>query len=127
MAGDAALAAVAGCVREVAGHGGGLAARHGGEEFAVLLPGIDLPEALTAADRLRRAVAALALLHPGSPHGVLTLSIGVAHGAPAPGQDPGVLFAEANAALSLAKAASRNCVRSHVGVPATADVPLPVG
>ncbi|MCU0684545.1 MAG: GGDEF domain-containing protein [Polyangiaceae bacterium] len=53
-----------------------LVARYGGEEFVVLTRGIEAPQAMLLADRLREAVAALP---PPSPGGSgLTISIGVA-------------------------------------------------
>ena len=76
------------CLRRIAGVPGGerlppqgdLVARYGGEEFAVILPGADRFGAIDVAERLRDAVQALRLPHPGSPTGLVTISIGVAVG-----------------------------------------------
>jgi diguanylate cyclase (GGDEF)-like protein len=38
-----------------------LICRYGGEEFAVILPGVDLARAITVAERARQAAAALAI------------------------------------------------------------------
>ncbi len=78
QAGDEALIKVA---RVLAAHGqraGDCVARYGGEEFVLLLPGLDTRAAQAMAEDLCRAVAALALPHAESEHGVVTLSIGVA-------------------------------------------------
>ncbi len=56
-----------------------LVARYGGEEFAAILPGTSLNGALIVADRVLTSVTALALKHPASPKGIVTLSIGVAY------------------------------------------------
>lgn len=56
---------------------GGFAARHGGEEFALLLPGVDAPEAAGRAELLRAEVAAHTFVF-GEDAVALTLSAGVA-------------------------------------------------
>jgi diguanylate cyclase (GGDEF)-like protein len=54
-------------------------ARYGGEEFALLSYDIDSREAESLAEKMRRAVAALAIKHDGSQAGgFVTISIGVA-------------------------------------------------
>lgn len=53
--GDGVIGAVAWLLRENA-RGSDVVARHGGEEFAVLLPMTALPEAVTVAERLRTAI-----------------------------------------------------------------------
>lgn len=91
------------------------AARFGGDEFAVLLPGTNGADAQPLAERIMRAIGAApvgvgnGLTHP------VTLSIGIA--ALAPGSADGdlkaladKLIAEADAALYRAKAAGRNRV-----------------
>lgn len=73
-AGDLALRRVAALCRTLL-RCQDLAARLGGEEFALLLPGTDLRGALNLAERLRRAVEGLRLDgHPAS----MTVSLGVA-------------------------------------------------
>ncbi|HTJ81616.1 MAG TPA: diguanylate cyclase [Polyangiaceae bacterium] len=81
--------------------------RYGGEEFAVVLRDIDLPEAQAAIERLVRSVRRLAIEHEGSPHGIITLSAGVAAG---PASSPANWIARADAALYAAKDAGRNRV-----------------
>ncbi|MEZ5686128.1 MAG: GGDEF domain-containing protein [Paracoccaceae bacterium] len=57
-------------------------ARIGGEEFAVLLPGADLAEAIAVAERLRGAVAEMRVAWQGVVHDRQTASLGVAQWAP---------------------------------------------
>ncbi|GAB3375603.1 GGDEF domain-containing protein [Azotobacter armeniacus] len=74
--GDKVLVAVANSVREHV-RGADIAGRLGGEEFALILPGATLPEALIAAERLRETIAATTLVY-GSTHIRCTSSFGVA-------------------------------------------------
>jgi diguanylate cyclase (GGDEF)-like protein len=110
-AGDDLLRRVAGLlqgsVRKV-----DLVARYGGEEFAVIQPRADRAAALTAAEKLREAIAAAALPHPASERGHVTVSIGVASW-PEDANDPGTLMDCADAALFAAKRAGRDAVRAH--------------
>lgn len=79
MLGDQCLKQVAETLRSVFGRSGELTARVGGEEFVVVLPNINLPQATAAAERLRASLAQRELPHGGSavsPY--VTLSIGVA-------------------------------------------------
>ncbi len=86
----------------------GRAARFGGEEFAVLLPGTGSDEALEMAESLRRAVAAqsFALRTSGTRLGNVTVSLGVAM--LRPGEDEAGLTERADAALYRAKQEGRN-------------------
>ncbi len=84
-AGDGVLRAVAERLDAGARARGGLAARCGGEEFAVLLPACGEARALRLAEGLRAAVEALAIPHPSGVAGVVTVSVGVAAARPAAG------------------------------------------
>lgn len=76
-AGDAALRAVAGCIRAHV-RLFDTVARYGGEEFAVVMPGATLADAVAAAERLRREIATLAYQPVSAERHPLTISIGVA-------------------------------------------------
>jgi diguanylate cyclase (GGDEF)-like protein len=91
------------------------AGRNGGEEFAILLPDTDIHEALRTAERVRAAVAEIAL--PGTDAAV-TASIGVA-GFPDHASTPDRLERLADAALYLAKRQGRN--RVELAEPAAID------
>jgi len=111
-AGDAVLQAIAGCISGCLRRPRDLGARFGGEEFTVLLPGLDSAGALTVAERIRSAVLALDIVHRGGPAGLVSVSIGVAAAFPHFGGVPGALVQDADAALYRAKHVGRN----HVAV-----------
>ncbi len=88
-----------------------LAARIGGEEFALVLPSTDASQALQIAEQLRSHVEALGLPHPASPVApTLTVSIGVATATPQHYLSPEELVAAADQSLYRAKSGGRNRV-----------------
>jgi diguanylate cyclase (GGDEF)-like protein len=82
--------------------------RYGGEEFLILLPGCDGPQAVVIANRLCEKVAATAV-HAGDADVPVTVSIGLASTADV-GLDSTALFGAADTALYRAKAEGRNRV-----------------
>ena len=110
IAGDAALMALALCLRRNLHRPGDLAARYGGEEFAVVLPCTDPAGAAQVAETIRRDVLAAAIAHAGSPIGAMSVSIGLASLSPRDADHPADLVAAADAALYASKAGGRNRV-----------------
>ncbi|MGH3758262.1 GGDEF domain-containing protein [Actinophytocola sp.] len=114
LAGDAVLRAVAEAIRHsVRGHD--MVGRYGGEEFAVVLPGLGPEDVLVTAERIRAAIASVtvtAIDLDGMERtiGGLTASVGAAI-FPDHGADRTSLLLAADAALYEAKAAGRDCTR----------------
>jgi diguanylate cyclase (GGDEF)-like protein len=105
-AGDLCLVEVAALLRRCVRSDGDLAARLGGEEFALLLPGGHAGAARAAADRVLAAFVERALAHPDSPVAAsVTVSIGYA--VAVPGEDATTLYRRADSALYLAKSDGR--------------------
>lgn len=78
VAGDAVLGAIGGCIRSELRASEDLAARFGGEEFIVLLPGLERAGAFIIAEAIRVAVARLATPHERADAGAVTVSTGLA-------------------------------------------------
>ena len=85
-----------------------MAARVGGEEFAVILPGSDLAATRTSAERLREIVARTPLVHDGKTIAI-TVSIGAATMVPSD-PDADTTLIRADDALYRAKKNGRNQV-----------------
>jgi diguanylate cyclase (GGDEF)-like protein len=105
IAGDAVLRQIAGHLRRAARRGD-LAARIGGEEFALLLPDTGLDEAAVLAEQLRTAVAADRFILDGQRQPV-TISIGLA-ALQAGRANRSALLRAADLALYRAKDGGRN-------------------
>ncbi|MEI7027528.1 histidine kinase N-terminal 7TM domain-containing diguanylate cyclase [Paenibacillus sp. y28] len=104
-AGDQALSDFAGHLQQFFS-GKGIAARIGGEEFAVCLSGYRDYEALEEAEKFRVAAASRAVLLPAATISV-TVSIGIAHGEQ-PGSTFEELYQQADAALYHSKETGKN-------------------
>ncbi|MFB9885857.1 diguanylate cyclase domain-containing protein [Balneatrix alpica] len=108
-AGDEVLKHIATLLSCQAQRSGEVAARVGGEEFALLLPGVDLARARVTAERVRAQLAELGLPHPDSPaNSHVTLSIGISARVPDMESTSDTLLKEADNALYEAKAQGRN-------------------
>ena len=112
-AGDRALRNLAEVLQESIGRHSAIVGRQGGDEFVILLPGIDLDEATIIAERLCEACEARALVqqHPAAK---FTISVGVATEASGP-SELGALLRQTDAALYRAKRAGGNQVASGSG------------
>ncbi|PLZ00050.1 diguanylate cyclase [Burkholderia sp. WAC0059] len=111
VAGDRALQAVAQVLKSSVRRGSDFVSRYGGEEFVVLLPGVDAKAAVAMAERLRLAVEELAIAHEAVEGGILTSSIGVASIDNTEAQhDVEHLLEDADRALYSAKEVGRNRV-----------------
>lgn len=87
-----------------------LAARFGGEEFVVVMPGAGLAEGRIAAERLRAAIAHAPFSLQSGEAIEVTISIGLAQAYP--GEDIEALLRRADEALYEAKSAGRNRVEA---------------
>lgn len=109
IAGDRVLVAVAEALREYL-RPTDLVARFGGDEFAVLLPDLQVKQARQTAERIRQQIAALS---PPSLSTAITVSIGIADRSGR--DDVATLVQRADSAMYDAKEAGRNRVAVSSG------------
>lgn len=108
-AGDLCLVEVAQAMHHALSRPGDVAARIGGEEFAILLPQTDLDGATAVAEQLRERILALNLPHDASPvASQVTLSFGVSSCDLASVSSPAELIRTSDIALYEAKRCGRN-------------------
>lgn len=107
LEGDAQLRRIAQCLASEHDPHRELLSRYGGEEFALLLPGVHRDEASRRAERIRATISASDI--------GMTVSIGVAGFEPDLQTDPESLLRRADAALYAAKRAGRNRVETDAG------------
>jgi diguanylate cyclase (GGDEF)-like protein len=112
-AGDSALKNLAQVLEESIGRRCAILGRLGGDEFVILLPGIDLKEAVMIAECLHEVCEARALVQQ-DPAEKFTVSVGVATEASS-ASELGRLLRRADAALYRAKKAGGNQVASGPG------------
>jgi diguanylate cyclase (GGDEF)-like protein len=109
-AGDAVLRHI-GPLLMTAARAQDLAARYGGEELCLVLPGTTRATAALIGESVRRAIAARAVVVGATPLSV-TASVGVAAVEPGdPLKEPAHLLKAADLAVYAAKKGGRNCVR----------------
>ncbi len=106
--GDAVLRDVAHCIKSAIGRPQDLAARVGGEEFALLLPNTPLQNTFTILDRLLSKIKMLDMAHEKSPLGRLSISAGCSSIVPGDVQMLNELYQQADIALYRAKQQGRN-------------------
>lgn len=110
LAGDAVLSAVGKIISEQVREYD-VAARFGGEEFALLMPETTTHEGYVVAERIRKIVEATPIQVPTQVEPIyITISAGVAS-FPSDGYEPNVLLHAADTALYQGKAAGKNRVR----------------
>ncbi|SAL32960.1 diguanylate cyclase [Caballeronia humi] len=110
VAGDDVLKLIAHAIEASLNRSSDLAARFGGEEFAVVLPGTSVPGMRLLSEKIRIAVEALGVPHSGSPHGRVTVSIGGVTQTPHSEDGSKQLIEAADVALYRAKRDGRNRV-----------------
>lgn len=92
-----------------------LAARFGGDEFLILLPGVSMRQALAIAERIRQTILETPIeMGDGSVIPAVTISMGIAHAGK--GQKPEKLLGDADKALYCAKQNGRNRIYPDVGL-----------
>lgn len=111
LAGDVCLKSVAAAIATAVRRSGDIAARFGGEEFAVVLPDTDGDTAITIAEKIRTSIRDLGMVHEGSEYGIVTASVGATVLISASRvANPAELVARADLALYQAKDAGRDRV-----------------
>jgi diguanylate cyclase (GGDEF)-like protein len=112
QAGDDCLKKVSAVIAESAKRPADLAARYGGEEFVVVLPDTDVEGAAEMAEKIRRDVESLGVLHEQSPTAAqVTVSVGVASVVPDRDAASSDLLRRVDMALYAAKNSGRNRVK----------------
>lgn len=112
QAGDQALIKVASTISKVTHRGGDLAARYGGEEFVLILPDINIENAMKMGEKVSNLVFAQNIPHCESTvSDRITLSLGVATVTPTVDKEMRYLIRLADQALYKAKNDGRNMVK----------------
>jgi two-component system, cell cycle response regulator len=108
QAGDMVLINVAKIIKESVRHID-VASRYGGEEFAIILPGTEIHEALVVAERIRQNIEKTMVVYDGREIGA-TISIGVTQYDPELDKAKNTLIERADKALYISKRNGRNLV-----------------
>jgi diguanylate cyclase (GGDEF)-like protein/PAS domain S-box-containing protein len=108
LEGDECLCRVATRMQAVLRRPLDLLARYGGEEFVAILPNTPADGAEAIAELLRKVVEDCHIPHSGSPHGIVTVSVGCATQVPCDTSNLNSLLNSADAALYQAKSSGRN-------------------
>jgi len=113
LQGDRVLVMIAETICATLQRAGDYAARFGGEEFCVLLPGAGIEGAMLVAEQIREAIQSLVIHCDDGTSGKVTISVGVHSLIPSMADTIPDLIAKADNALYMAKEAGRNCVRKY--------------
>jgi diguanylate cyclase (GGDEF)-like protein len=116
QSGDDCLRQIAQTIQKTVSRTADLVARYGGEEFIIALPETELQGAISVAQAIGSAIAALAIPHQSSNvSDRITVSIGISSQIPMPDISSEYLIDLADQALYLAKQQGRNryCVQSN--------------
>ena len=117
-AGDRCLESIGSILRTTCRRASDLPARFGGDEFGVIVPGMDSAQAHALGRKIRKRVEAQTIPHENSPIAPrVTVSVGVASMSPVIGKDPADLLETADKSLYQVKHGGRN----HVIVAAEED------
>jgi diguanylate cyclase (GGDEF)-like protein/PAS domain S-box-containing protein len=109
LAGDECLRQISATLKTIIGRATDVVARFGGEEFMAILTETDPEGAVALAERIRKAIEALSIPHPGSEIAeYVTVSLGVTTVYPNRLASPEQVVALADEALYCAKQAGRN-------------------
>lgn len=111
--GDAVLRSLAKCLQGMMRASDSLC-RYGGEEFALILPHVDIETGHMLLERLRQAIETMQVEVGQGVLVSVTISIGIA--ALHKGITPGQLMAQADAALYVSKHEGRNRITCHAGL-----------
>jgi len=115
VAGDAALAAVAGVIRTSARRATDLVFRYGGEEFCVFSTGLERAAAAVLAQTILDGVRGLDITHIAGTQGQLTVSVGYVHRIHLENESVDGLLRSADAALYRAKSRGRDRIENVDG------------
>ena len=109
QSGDDCLLQVAQAAKQGVYRAADLVARYGGEEFAVILPNTEKQGAIAIAERIRKAILALAIPHKRSQvSNIVSVSLGIGSIIPNLKSSPDVLISLADRALYAAKKQGRD-------------------
>ncbi len=109
--GDDCLKRIGAYLQQRVRRSGDLAARFGGEEFAIIMPDTEMDGLRHMAEDLRSEIEAMQIENEGSPFGVITASFGLAIAYPAREKmEPDDLVKAADESMYKAKRSGKNCI-----------------